>query len=695
MSILHHPSDSSPPKAQKSQGWVEYKREACPICEHRDLCTCAIKEDGARIVSCKRVHDASLPGYIQTRTNKLGDFSLYRVDGPVLPAEVANGNGKHHTPIEPADEGIRHAVYMALSATLGLSPAHRTALIGRGLSDADIAAGQFATLPDCNSHERAELALAVLGVLKPQGCKTSHLLRVPGFWRNPATGIGLVGRAGLLIPVMDRSGAIVGMVLRPNKPAIDSRTGKPIAKYIWLSSASRGGPSAIAAAHVPPGVHGSHEKVRITEGQLKAHIAYSKSGLPTIGLPGVGSWQLALPVLKALGAKTVRLAFDADAATNPHVDRALTSARAGYAKEGYAVEIETWDPRFKGIDDALVAGATIETKSAKKIFIPATMADIRRLRGEGGWIWENWLPRYGVCGLAGFEGTGKTRQWLDFHRRVWKGEKFPHEKELTIPKETPAIWMCADGQHEEIPDILADFGLPDESVVVPTTPDDRFGGCDLDDPEVSGPGGLIEQAIQACNPWCLAIDSLTYATGRDLCSQASMKHFKTMFSRFATTFHILVVLILHMSKDGQVLGRRIKGLTRTLLHLECPDSDHSELLRLWVEKSFSKKPQAIGITMGTPKHETDDDPPAKIVRDANNRRVMTAKAAEDFIVASLTQENDRLYQELLGLWEEKEGSERTFKRAVSTLRNSGRICTDGGAGTRQPMVMHLNNGKPS
>ena len=31
-----------------------------------------------------------------------------------------------------------------------------------------------------------------------------------------------------------------------------------------------------------------------------------------------------------------------------------------------------------------------------------------------------------------------------------------------------------------------------------------------------------------------------------------------------------IALLLHLSKEGQALGRRIKGITRTLIHLEAP-----------------------------------------------------------------------------------------------------------------------------
>ena len=40
--------------------------------------------------------------------------------------------------------------------------------------------------------------------------------------------------------------------------------------------------------------------------------------------------------------------------------------------------------------------------------------------------------------------------------------------------------------------------------------------------------------------------------------------------RLAQSHQVVVMLLLHMSAEGQALGRRIRGITRTLMHLECP-----------------------------------------------------------------------------------------------------------------------------
>jgi hypothetical protein len=86
-------------------------------------------------------------------------------------------------------------------------------------------------------------------------------------------------------------------------------------------------------------VNGPCQTVRITEGALKADVAHALTGLPTLGLPGVGTWRPVLSILRELGAQTARLALDTDAAKKAPVARALAALtealqRAGNTEKG-------------------------------------------------------------------------------------------------------------------------------------------------------------------------------------------------------------------------------------------------------------------------------------------------------------------------------------------------------------------------
>ena len=225
----------------------------------------------------------------------------------------------------------------------------------------------------------------------------------------------------------------------------------------------------------------------------------------------------------------------------------------------------------------------------------ATVGDLRGNMTGTAWAWEGWLPLASIVGLAAFEGCGKTRAASDLCRRVYLGLPWPDGQPPTFPAGTRSVWVCSDAHHHELAETMAAFGLPDDAVYFPTTPADPYGGTDLDAPETME---AIEAVVAEVKPAFVFIDTLTSATGRNLCDQQAMMPLTTPLAEMCQRHGVTVVLILHLSREGQALGRRIKGITRTLIHLECPDPDMPGRLRMWVEKSFAVKPPPLGLTMG-------------------------------------------------------------------------------------------------
>jgi len=186
--------------------------------------------------------------------------------------------------------------------------------------------------------------------------------------------------AGLLIPVRDSAARIIALRIRPDVPGDGG-------KYRWLSSVTKRNPDAPSPgspAHVPQGIGGPCGLVRITEGELKADVAYRLSDVPTVSFPGVASWRAVLPILAALQAQTVRVAFDADAPDNKYVARSLRDCVDELRTAGYAVELERWPiDQGKGIDDLLAAGGKPEiltedeaTAAAREIAAAAGVDDL-------------------------------------------------------------------------------------------------------------------------------------------------------------------------------------------------------------------------------------------------------------------------------------------------------------------------------
>lgn len=342
-------------------GWEDIKGP-CPVCEHSGWCRRSA--DGS-VTACRR----EPKGAFHAKTDKNGSPVYFHRHGP----EPDRQGGSPPPPRDPsrplpsaAPPDTCHAAYSALLDRLTLSPEHRAALKLRGLSDEEIDRRQY------RSKGKSVGVKALAGLAERFGVDT--LLSVPGFIRNRAGRLDVSSLPGLIIPVRDLGGRITGLMVRPDK-RLDGG-----GKYLWVSSARHGGPSPGAQPHAPLGLAGS-EVWRLTEGALKADVAAVLSGVPTVGTPGVTNWRVCLPVLKEAGCKAVRLAFDADAETNPTVAAALRAAHQGLRNEGFEVKAERWAAaKAKGVDDALLAGASIELEEPP---LPSEPAGAES-RGEAG-----------------------------------------------------------------------------------------------------------------------------------------------------------------------------------------------------------------------------------------------------------------------------------------------------------------------
>jgi hypothetical protein len=211
---------------------------------------------------------------------------------------------------------------------------------------------------------------------------------VPGFRRGNGR-VRFVDAEGLLVPVRDLAGRIIALKLRHAAAAEGG------SKYVWISSAAYGGPSPGSPPHVPLGTPTGAPEIRITEGELKADVAFVLSGLPTIGAPGVTNWRPCVAVAQAMGAGTVRVAFDQDSPPKPGVIKDLKACVEGLMREGIEVKLETWDNdggQFKGIDDLLAAGRTPDVIAGQAVFACIERLEAAVGTGVGDADTDDWLP---------------------------------------------------------------------------------------------------------------------------------------------------------------------------------------------------------------------------------------------------------------------------------------------------------------
>lgn len=262
---------------------------------------------------------------------------------------------------ERADPDTLHRVYTALLDELTLCENHRENLHKRGLNDDEIAFRGYKSL----NKNRSQTAKKLIDKFGPEVCT-----KVPGLFKK-ANRKGeywtISGPNGIIIPVRDSRHRIVALKVRADEPVGGN-------KYLYVTSRRRNdalwdGPGPGTPVHIALAREVNSDVIRLTEGELKADIATALNCILTIAIPGVSVWRPALPVIKELGAKTVRLAFDADARNNKHVARALKMTAEALKKEGFNVELETWPlERGKGIDDILAAGYQPEVLSGQEAF---------------------------------------------------------------------------------------------------------------------------------------------------------------------------------------------------------------------------------------------------------------------------------------------------------------------------------------
>jgi hypothetical protein len=236
--------------------------------------------------------------------------------------------------------GIRDRTYRAFLNKLILNPEHLRNLIKRGLSWEETAKNLYKSLP-----EEPQQRWGICRELIKEGY---NLKGIPGFYQREKDGEkywDFVDYKGFLIPVKDVQGRIQGFQIRLDE--------EEFGKYVWFSSRNKlnGTP-----AHAWQGVHGEPSKVVIiTEGPLKADVAHYLSRFTFVSVPGVTAIKGIEVVLKELEAEKVYIAFDMDVLTNPAVQKAKEKLERKLVEAGFEVRTKTWDSRYKGIDDYLLA----------------------------------------------------------------------------------------------------------------------------------------------------------------------------------------------------------------------------------------------------------------------------------------------------------------------------------------------------
>ena len=334
------------------------RRSPCGICGKPDWCSTTRDH---RITFCARsATDAD-------RISSSGWGVFYReirhVPHPVYALQRKQPRSSKPNALAPVE--IRDKVYKEL---IRFSPLFdHISLLSEEWVSPDQYLSRYGMLPK-SAQRRQRLAQSIDDALAKKGARVRALRGVPGFWRTSNGRLQVGGNYDyaddlLLIPFIGSNGLIQACQLKAIGK--NSRTSP---KYSWLSSIRQRdgcGPGTPLHYEGALGFKGKTiETVLVTEGALKA--ATCQSFLPdryVVGNSGVATSHR--EIVKAARKKALEIAFDADCFANPHVARALASLVASRVSEQQFLSCEQptrilkWDKRLKGIDDALIAGATV------------------------------------------------------------------------------------------------------------------------------------------------------------------------------------------------------------------------------------------------------------------------------------------------------------------------------------------------
>lgn len=248
--------------------------------------------------------------------------------------------------VKMADCQTRHEAYTALLEECSLLDAHKKNLEERGLSEERIGVNGYKSVP-VSYREATQIVrnLLLRGII---------LDGVPGFYKDENGYHMVLTPSGFYIPVR---GCGDNRRIQSLQIRFDNSDKKR--KYRTFSSSKyQGGAETTTFIHYTGGEI-QNGTIYLTEGPLKADIAHELTkGSPFMALTGVSSALYVPQYMKAMmkrGVRHVVTCFDMDQDTNDNVRKSVETVEQTIREMGLSVEKLRWMPKYKGIDDILLA----------------------------------------------------------------------------------------------------------------------------------------------------------------------------------------------------------------------------------------------------------------------------------------------------------------------------------------------------
>ncbi len=259
-----------------------------------------------------------------------------------------------------------------------------------------------------------------------------------------------------------------------------------------------------------------------------------------------------------------------------------------------------------------------EAPAAGVSSVSADLGDVRRMITGIRWTWAQWLACGVLNTLASNPGEGKTILAMNLARVLWEGRPWPDGAVNANPPGTRTLWIPADRHYPQLIDLADRYGLPDAAMRFNAPPSDPAGNHDLDDRESLD---ALKASIEETAPGLVIVDTVGMTTRRSLGKPEEAREYFAPLMDIAGKYSVPFLLITHLSKDSQALGRRIVGASRLVWKLTKPDPEnHPDRRRFWVDKTYELVPKPLGMTIGPNGCTFDHDPPSESRDEPRPRR---------------------------------------------------------------------------
>lgn len=254
----------------------------------------------------------------------------------------------------PAEE--LNQFYQSLLDLCPLSKRHISDMQKRGVSIELLNKLKYGTYNYTDKYGEKRIELAK---------KSKAKLGIPGVFETRTGELILAyGKECILVPYRNRNNLITGLQMRINNELVKT---KDDSKYIWFSSKDKkNGTSSGINIHYACDFYLNFtdqtyypilgQKVRLTEGGMKADLIHYFSHEPILAIPGtkaIAALESEFSFLKSMGVTTIVDTFDMDYISNDAVAKDMEKLKAIIKSAGLIYEREDWDPEFKGYDDYL------------------------------------------------------------------------------------------------------------------------------------------------------------------------------------------------------------------------------------------------------------------------------------------------------------------------------------------------------